>query len=125
MENAVEAIKMAGFLLIFTIALAVAMFTIMKSKRATEDVIKYSDKTRLRSNIELDIADTTPNRVISVNDIIPTLYRYKQENYIVLFYNNSNNAIPILNSSSSSSSFGSIKQIGTRSKYVLFKFSYR
>ena len=78
MENAAEALKLAGFTLLFVAALSIAMVTIMQAKRTSEDVLSYSDKTRYSSNMET-ISDTSKfengNRIVSVYDIIPTLYR--------------------------------------------------
>ena len=87
MENAAEALKLAGFTLLFVIALSVAMMTIMQAKRTSEQIITYSDKTNYSSTIDVDTSkqDASGNRIVSVYDIIPTLYRYNQEKYIVLF----------------------------------------
>lgn len=93
MENAAEALKLAGFTLLFVAALSIAMVTIMQAKRTSEDVLSYSDKSRYSSNMEtvtdLNKFDNAGNRKVCVYDIIPTLYRYYQEKYIVLFYNGS------------------------------------
>ena len=89
MENAAEALKLAGFTLLFVVALSVAMTTIMQAKRTSEQIITYSDKTNYSSTIKVDNnkQDGQGNRIVSVYDIIPTLYRYNQEKYIVLFFN--------------------------------------
>lgn len=88
MENAAEALKLAGFTLLFVAALSIAMMTIMQAKRTSEQIIAYSDKTNYSSTIQVDTTkqDEKGNRVVSVYDIIPTLYRYNQEKYIVLFF---------------------------------------
>lgn len=89
MENAAEALKIAGFTLLFVTALSVAMTTVMQGKNASETIISYSDKTKYYSNIEVNSTNSEDgNRIVSVYDIIPTLYRYKQEEYIVLFEKN-------------------------------------
>lgn len=92
MENAAEALKLAGFTLLFVAALSIAMVTIMQAKRTSEDVLSYSDNSRYLSNMEITDNgnfDDAGNRKVNVYDIIPTLYRYYQEKYIVLFYNGS------------------------------------
>lgn len=88
MENSAEALKLAGFTLLFVVALSIAMMTIMQAKRTSEQIITYSDKTNYSSTIEVDNSkqDGRGNRIVSVYDIIPTLYRYNQEKYIVLFF---------------------------------------
>ena len=85
MENAAEALKLAGFTLLFVIALSVSMMTIMQAKRTSEQIIAYSDKTNYSSTIQENDSYENGNRIVSVYDIIPTLYRYNQEKYIVLF----------------------------------------
>lgn len=90
MENAAEALKLAGFTLLFVAALSIAMVTIMQAKRTSQDVLSYSDDSRYLSNMEITDNgnfDDAGNRKVNVYDIIPTLYRYYQEKYIVLFYN--------------------------------------
>ena len=90
MENAAEALKMAGFTLLFVTALSVAMMTVMQAKNTSETIISYSDKTKYYSYVEQDSerTDSNGNRIVTLYDIIPTLYRYKQEGYIILFYDN-------------------------------------
>ena len=86
MENAAEALKLAGFTLLFVAALSIAMMTIMQAKRTSEQIIAYSDKTNYSSTIQENNNYENGNRIVSVYDIIPTLYRYNQEKYIVLFF---------------------------------------
>ena len=99
MENAAEALKLAGFTLLFVIALSVAMMTIMQAKRTSEQIITYSDKTNYSSTIQVDTTkqDKKGNRIVSVYDIIPTLYRYNQEKYIVLFEYTSGQPLTVYN----------------------------
>ena len=99
MENAAEALKLAGFTLLFVAALSIAMMTIMQAKRTSEQIIKYSDKTNYSSTIEVDTSkqDSTGNRIVSVYDIIPTLYRYNQEKYIVLFEGTDGQSLTVYN----------------------------
>lgn len=88
MEDAAEAIKIAGFTLLFVTALSIAMITVMQGKRTSEAIISYSDKTKYYSTVEQTQAtDNEGNRRVTVYDIIPTLYRYGQEKYIVVFEN--------------------------------------
>lgn len=99
MENSAEALKLAGFTLLFVIALSVAMMTIMQAKRTSEQIIAYSDKTNYSSTIQVDTTkqDEKGNRVVSVYDIIPTLYRYNQEKYIVLFEDKNGQPLTVYN----------------------------
>ena len=96
MENAAEALKIAGFTLLFVAALSIAMITVMQGKSVAETIIKNSDRTQYSSDIEEDTDKFQGNnRIVSKYDIIPTLYRYKQEGYIVLFKNSNGNPLKI------------------------------
>lgn len=99
MENSAEALKLAGFTLLFIAALSIAMMTIMQAKRTSEQIITYSDKTNYSSTIQVDTTkqDEKGNRIVSVYDIIPTLYRYNQEKYIVLFKNANGQPLTVYN----------------------------
>lgn len=99
MENAAEALKLAGFTLLFVAALSIAMMTIMQAKRTSEQIITYSDKTNYSSTIDVDTSkqDASGNRIVSVYDIIPTLYRYNQEKYIVLFEDTNGQLLTVYN----------------------------
>lgn len=100
MENSAEALKLAGFTLLFVIALSVAMMTIMQAKRTSEQIITYSDKTNYSSTMQIgENTDGNGNRIVSVYDIIPTLYRYSQEKYIVLFENSNKQPLTVYNGS--------------------------
>lgn len=95
MENSAEALKLAGFTLLFVTALTIALTTVMQGKRTSETIISYSDKTKYYSMVEQIDATKGGNRIVTIYDIIPTLYRYKQEEYIVLFENSNNQPLPI------------------------------
>ena len=68
MENAAEALKLAGFTLLFVAALSIAMVTIMQAKRTSEDVLSYSDKTRYSSNMET-ISEKVQNKKIKISKV--------------------------------------------------------
>ncbi|MCI9245818.1 MAG: hypothetical protein HFJ30_01520 [Clostridia bacterium] len=85
MENASDAIIMAGAVLIFVIALTVAM-TVFSQARATVDTVVYaSDRTNYYEYLEMDISNNIKNRIVGLETIIPTLYKYYKENYTVVF----------------------------------------
>lgn len=97
MENSAEALKLAGFTLLFVAALSIAMMTIMQAKRTSEQIITFSDKTNYSSTIQENDSYENGNRIVSVYDIIPTLYRYNQEKYIVLFKETNEQPLTVYN----------------------------
>ncbi len=87
MENAVEALKMAGFMLLFIIALSITMVTLTQAKTTADSLVKSQDRQETYQYIELSEDETRSfSRTVTLSDIIPTLYRYAQEDYAVQFY---------------------------------------
>ena len=87
MENAVDAIKMAASVLVFAMALSVAMFAFTATSNAAQAISYYVDESNYYSNLRLngDI-DYNITRIVRAETIIPTLYRYYKENFSVRFY---------------------------------------
>ena len=90
MENAVEALKMAGFMLLFIIALSITMITLTQAKTTADSLVKNQDRQQSYQYIEVtgDLSKSL-SRTVTLADIIPTLYRYAQEDYAVQFYTSS------------------------------------
>lgn len=89
MENAADALKMAGSILMFVIALSVAI-TAFSQARATSDIIlSYSDRESSyiddNTNYYYVSSDDSKKRVVGVETIIPSIYRAKVENYKIVF----------------------------------------
>lgn len=89
MENAGEAIKMAGSVLLFVIALSIAILTFTQARETVDSVIKYTDRESL--TIQGDNRfyylsnDKDTNRYVGKETIIPTIYRAYKENYKIIF----------------------------------------
>ena len=86
MENAVDALKMAFAIFVFTMALSLSIFMFNKAKATSDEVLASSDVTRFMEYIESSqmIGD---ERIVGLETIIPTLYKYYKENYTVIFLN--------------------------------------
>lgn len=121
MENAVDALKIAFAVMVFTIALSVAMATFSQARETSEAVLFMNDKTNYYNydeggeatvinpgtdleytEYEITKTDGSPNitytdkRIVGIEAIIPTLYRYYKENYTVIFVeNDGTTGIPI------------------------------
>lgn len=89
MENAVDALKMAGSVLLFVIALSVAILAFSQSREAIDAVLKYSDRESLM--IENDsrfyyLANSNDTqRYVGKETIIPAIYRAYKENFKIVF----------------------------------------
>lgn len=99
MENAVEALKMAGFMLLFIIALSITMITLTQAKTTADSLVKNQDRQQSYQYIEVtgDLSKLL-SRTVTLADIIPTLYRYAQEDYAVQFYTSSGSPLYIYES---------------------------
>ena len=86
MENAVDALKIAFAVFIFVVALSLAMFMFTQARETADIVLSSSDVTEFMDYIE--VADTVgEDRIVGLETIIPTLYKYFKENYTVIFLN--------------------------------------
>lgn len=99
MENAVEALKMAGFMLLFIIALSITMINLTQAKTTADSLVKNQDRQQSYQYIEVtgDLSKSL-SRTVTLADIIPTLYRYAQEDYAVQFYTSSGSPLYIYES---------------------------
>ena len=99
MENAVEALKMAGFMLLFIIALSITMVTLTQAKTTADSLVKNQDRQETYQYVELAEGETKAfSRTVTLSDIIPTLYRYAQEDYAVQFYNSDGSPLNVYES---------------------------
>lgn len=99
MENAVEALKMAGFMILFVIALSITMVTLTQAKTTADSLVKNQDRQESYQYVELAEGETKAfSRTVTLSDIIPTLYRYAQEDYAVQFYNSDGSPLNVYES---------------------------
>ena len=81
MENATDALYMGFAILVFVIALSLSIFSSSEVTSASQRIIDARDKTTFYSYV----VPQGTSRIVTREDIIPTLYRIAQENYIVSF----------------------------------------
>lgn len=97
MENAVEALKMAFAVMAFMLALSVSIISFNKVKEVSDIVLYSKDETNYYEyyqDYDGEKGKGAENRVVGLETIIPTLYKYYKENYTVVFreasYNDGN-----------------------------------
>lgn len=135
MENAVDALKMAAAILIFIIAIGSSFSLFGTAKQTADSIITMRDKQAYLEAAELDngilytsssaIQGTTDeltgaqkkevssisgvtkkgDRIVSIDDIIFTIYRYEVENYAVTIIKESGEVIARYDTSTESSSY--------------------
>ena len=91
MENAVEALKMGFAVLVLIAALSLAIFSFTKVRETTDAITSGADIKEYYKQLSLEDTGVSSNnalssRIVGVETIIPTLYRYYKENYTILFY---------------------------------------
>lgn len=82
MDNAIDALKIAFAVLVFVMALTLAMNAFGQAKAVSDEVFYMADKTNF---YEYTSEEKIPEgRIVSGETIIPTLYRYYKENFNVI-----------------------------------------
>ena len=90
MENAVDALKIAFALFVFIMALSITIFMYNMAKETGDIVLASSDVTAFMEYKEEDPTGTivkNGDRIVGLETIIPTLYKYYKERYTVVFMN--------------------------------------
>lgn len=98
MDDAVQALTMAFAVIVFVMALTVSMMLIGQARDASDTLTQYSDLTAFYDNIQLlDNGEgvTETERIVGLDTVIPTLYRYYKENFCVKIYDVDNTLLQI------------------------------
>lgn len=95
MENASDAILMAGAILIFVLAITVAMTVFSQARTTVDSVLEMSDTANYYEYLGTEDSNGIKNREVGLETIIPTLYKYYKENYTVVFLNKNGNGMPL------------------------------
>lgn len=92
MENAADALKIVLGIFVFIIGLTMLFSMASQARETASILISRIDNVRYYDYYEdadEQTIDRNGNRIVTIQDIIPTLYRYSQENYGVTIVNNS------------------------------------
>ena len=93
MENAVDALKIAFAAIVFVLALTIGIAVFTQARTASDVILQGQDSTEYYEYIHAGIYDdetgqwisTGDTRIVGIETVIPTLYRYYKENYTVVF----------------------------------------
>ncbi|MDO5556801.1 MAG: hypothetical protein Q4G05_00950 [Clostridia bacterium] len=96
MENVTQAMKTAGAVLLFVVGLSIAMSMFTKARVTAAAVIKLQDRAVYYEYLDATKED---KRIVGMETIIPTLYKYYKEDYAVVFRRASGEPLPIYLSS--------------------------
>lgn len=93
MEDAVDALKMAFSVFAFVLALSIVFAMFSQAREVSEIVLAKTDNTYFTewvSPLE-NVNGTTPSRVVGIETVIPTLYRYYKEKLTIDIVTGNNN----------------------------------
>ena len=85
MENASEALKMAGAMLIFVMALSITIVSFSAARRASDSIVSTYGELTTFYDYEL-YQNTGSYREVKSDEIVANLYSYYQSNNTILFY---------------------------------------
>lgn len=91
MENITDALKMAAFVLLFLGALTIGVTTLSQARAASEAILYTKDEKNYYSFVDEDNYYNSSagyyktSRVVGIDTIIPTIYRYYKEKFRVEF----------------------------------------
>ena len=85
MENAVDALKMAGAVLLFVLAISVAIVSFGQARETADTILDYKDRETVYIDGNLYYRATGTERTVGLETIIPTIYRAYIENYKIVF----------------------------------------
>lgn len=94
MENAVEAIKIAGGVLLFVLALTVSISSFSQANKSVTSIVNMSDR-----DIKILYDQIKPsnglNRTVGIETIVPSLYTALNENIEIYFKDVNGNDLPV------------------------------
>ena len=85
MENASEALKMAGAMLIFLVALTITIISFSSARQASDSIVSTYGQLTTFYDYE-KYQNTGSYREVNSDEIIANLYSYYQTNNTILFY---------------------------------------
>lgn len=84
MENATHALTMVLTITVFVMALTVSIVSFSNVKEVADVIIYTKDETNYYE-YQGEIGKAAENRIIGLETIIPTMYKYYKENYTIVF----------------------------------------
>lgn len=90
MENAVDALKLGAFVIIFVIALSVSITAFSEARIAASTLLEYKDReASLGQNDYWYSNESSKKRIVGLETIIPAIYRaYSDESLKIVFLDN-------------------------------------
>ncbi len=87
MENAAEALKMAGAVLLFVLALSIIILSFGQARQSADTIIDYKDRETFYIDSDYYYQGSGTEREVGLETIIPSIFRAYLENYKIVFEN--------------------------------------
>lgn len=87
MENAADALKMAGAVLLFVLALSIIILAFGQVRQSADTIIDYKDRETFYIDSDYYYTGETSERTVNLETIIPSVFRAYLENYKIVFEN--------------------------------------
>ena len=85
MENAADALKMAGAVLIFVLALSIILLAFGQVREASDTILDYKDRETQYIDSSYYYEEVGTERNVNLETIIPSIFRAYLENYKIVF----------------------------------------
>ena len=85
MENAADALKMAGAVLIFVLAISIIILAFGQVRETADTILDYKDRETVYIDGDYYYKQTGTERHVGIETIIPSIYRAYLENYKIVF----------------------------------------
>ena len=82
MENVADALKMAGEMLLFILALGICISSFSQARETSDALLRYTDREYVTQYQGVG----TTQRVVGEETVIPTIYREYKERFKIYFY---------------------------------------
>ena len=85
MENVAEALKMAGAVLLFVLALSIIIISFGQVRQSVDIIIDYRDRETFYIETSYYYQNIGTERTVSLETVIPSVFRAYLENYQIVF----------------------------------------
>lgn len=85
MENAADALKMAGAVLIFVLAISIIILSFSQVRETSDTILNYRDREEMYIESDYYYETSGTVRTVNLETIIPSIFRAYLENYKIVF----------------------------------------
>ncbi|MBQ2938371.1 MAG: hypothetical protein IJE05_05820 [Clostridia bacterium] len=93
MENAVDALKMAGAVLIFVLAISIIILFFGQVRESADTILDYKDRETVYIEGDYYYEQTGKERQVGLETVIPSIFRAYLENYKIAFIGTDGNPL--------------------------------